>query len=269
MSTPTEPAGPNPPPALAPENPTGVQRLKTFLRLLGGLLAMVLVAVGAAAAAWLVFEVRSGPQIAAVRARTDAAQQELTDRLTAVEQQQQALAAEVAAVRQAIAEVESAAREAALLVETDQGVSSLARRINELDELKAQLQRQEERLAANMTALEQTVEKRLGEQEQESAAALAAELRKRSLLQRAQDHLLKARIDLAEENRGLAQEELALAVRTLGEARTAARPSEQEAIGQLADLAEAARRALVTAAPDTRAQLDLLWQRLAGALVVP
>lgn len=247
MSTPTPPgtppgtpptATPTPPPVPAPRSGS------SFVRVLTGLLLLLLAAAAGGGAAWAVVEWRlaqadlqSTGQIAALKDDLARRQDEVNRQLQRVEQ---------------------AVADARLVV----GDDTLAEKLAEIDQLKEILEQERADNARRMEYLEQTLRAEIGAGTQETAAAVARDLQLRSLLQQAEHRVLKAKLDLAEENRGLARDELTLALETLQRALEESPPERQGAIEEILVQLEEARTALVLGASTARTQLDLVWNRL-------
>lgn len=274
MSIPTEPGGPAPPPpAASPLPPAPPRAGGGFARALGWVIGTALVAAAAAAAAWWVVEQRLGAQVTAATAEVQQLRRELADRDTQLRQQADELNSELQAARQAmearVTAVEKAAADAALLVQGAEGAQGLANRLAEIGALRDALARQQEETATRMQALEQSLNERIGQQGAQTAEALAADLRLRSLLIRTHGHVLKARVDLSEGNRGLAREELALAAQSLSAAVAAAPEARKPQVEELPVLLEQARTALILESATVRDHLDLLWHRISAQLAEP
>lgn len=262
MSTLTDP-GPGAP-APAPQ-PTG--RPWTAA---GWVLGALVVTAVATAAAWQAVEWRMGRQLEQATAEVAALRAELAQRDQQMDQREQELSRQLQATQeqlmQRVAEVEQAAREAALIVQGSEGSANLAQRLAEIGALKDALARQQEATNQRLAELQQSIEEQIGQQGRETAAALATDMKLRSLLTRTQGHVLKTRVDLAEGNRGLAREELALAARSLQQAVDAAPDERKAGLQALQGLLEQSRTDLVLDSPTARDHLDLLWHQLNDAL---
>lgn len=243
-------------PLLPPENEPNAGGFATLMR--GGLKAagaLLLVGAISAGAAWGVFEFRI--------------QQE--------QQEQQRVAAEVSSLRDSlrqrqdqlesqIGRVEQAAVDAKLLLQQGGEVVSLESRLKEIDNLRLELQKAQQETDTKLKALEQSVIEQVAKQGKETALALSTELRWKSLLIKAQGEVLLAQVRWSEGNRGLAKDELALAVKSLQAAVEEAPEANKPAMKQVLDLAEQARSALILEQSSARDTLNLLWHRVSEQL---
>lgn len=226
---------------MATPTPTpGAPAGRGWLRAAGLLLAAAALAGGAGYGAWYAARTAQQEQAAAVLAQ-----------VRTLAQQQEALTAR-------LAKVEQAAEQARVLV----GGTGLADKLAELDRLKAEVERDRQAAAERAANLEKTLREQIGAQGQQTAAAVAADLKLRALIFRAHGQVLKAKVDLAEGNRGLAKEEVALAIQSLREVAAQAPERLRPELEAAAALAEQARQALVLEASTARDQLNLLWQKL-------
>ncbi len=217
---------------------------RPWLRTLGILLVATALAAGSGYSAWFL------------------ARAELQKQNEAAFGQLRELVQKQAELGQRLAQVETAAADAKILVNG----AGLGDQLAELERLKAEVE-QEKQLAAERAAqLEKTLREQIGAQERETAAAVAADLKLRALLFRAHGQVLKAKLDVAEGNRGLAKEEIALAVQTLKEAAAQATDPLKARLDTAATQAEQARTALVLESSTARDQLSLLWQQISALL---
>lgn len=162
--------------------------------------------------------------------------------------------------------IEQAAREAKLLLEQDGQTVGLDQRLKEIDLLRLELKQARDEMASKLTAMERSVVDQIAQQGQETAQALAVEMRYKSLLIRAQGEVLLAQIYWSEGNRGLARDELAIAYRSLTRAQEEAPEKGREAIKPVLALAEQARSALILEQSGARDSMNLLWHRVSELL---
>lgn len=220
--------------------PTAAPRFGRMLAYLGLLLAAAILAAAAAYGAWYLANAELQKQSAAAM-----------DQLRALTQKQDELAGRMA-------RVEQAAADARLLVNG----AGLQEKLAELERLKAEVEQAKQEAAQRVAQLERSLREQIGAQGQQTAAAVAADLRLRGLIFKAHGQALKAKVDLAEGNRGLAKEEVALAVQTLRDAAAQAPERLRPDLEAAASLAEQARTALVLESGGARDQLNLLWQKV-------
>lgn len=215
----------------------------------GALLLMVAISAGAA---WGVFEWRIQQEQQSTAAQVASLQDDLRTRQDALEAQ--------------VSRVEKAALEAKLLLEQGGEVVSLESRLKEIDSLRLELKKAQEETDTKLKALEQSVIAQVSKQGTETALAVSAELRWKSLLIKAQGEVLLAQVRWAEGNRGLAKDELSIAVKTLQAAVEEAPDANKAALRQVLDLAEQARSALILEQSTSRDALNLLWHQVSDLL---
>ncbi|HYF91903.1 MAG TPA: hypothetical protein VD969_06630 [Symbiobacteriaceae bacterium] len=213
---------------------------------------LVLVAAVSAASAWGVFSWRIGQE-----------QQDMSGQVAALRQE---LRQQHDMLSEKIALVEKAAQEAKLLMDQGGQAVTLQSRLQELDTMKLDLKKTQDDMDAKLKAIEKSVVDQVAKQSQESALALSAELRWKSLLIKAQGEILLAQVHWAEGNRGLAKDELGYATRTLQEASAAATASAQGAIEAVAQQAETTKSALILEQSSARDALNLLWHQVSALL---
>lgn len=217
-----------------------------------GLALLVLVGAVSAASAWGVFSWRIGQEQDGTAQQVAALRQE-------VRQQQDQLAEQVA-------RVEKAAQEAKLLLDQGGQATTLDARLKEIDTLKLDLKKTQDDIDTKLKAVEKSVIDQVARQSKESAQALSAELRWKTLLIKAQGEILLAQVHWAEGNRGLAKDELGFAAKTLQQAQEEAPEGVKGSIKGVADQAELAKSALILEQSSARDALNLLWHRVSELL---
>lgn len=232
---------------MQPARQPATQLGSAFVRLIKSLLALVLIVAVSGAAAYFVVD------------------RELKTRLESGLQDQKAIRSELEARQKAledkVAALEKAVLDAKLLVPSGDGQISLADKLKEIDGLKESLTKLQVDTAEKMTSLEASLQATLGQKNQETAAALSASLRLKSLLFKADSEILKAKVELSEGNRGRAKDELSLAETSLNAALKLAGDDVKPSIQGLLLLLQETRAALITEAPTGRDSLELLWHK--------
>lgn len=138
--------------------------------------------------------------------------------------------------------------------------------LNEIQALQAERDSLKAELDARFKTFEDNWKAALGERS-DKAAALAVRFDYRSLLFKAEAELLKAKVDLAEQNLGKARSELALAEASLSQAAGKAQEGEQAEINAMVDQIRQIRQDLVAGLPTAADRLELLWHRLSDFTV--
>jgi hypothetical protein len=222
---------------------------------------ILLVAAVSAGAAWEVFSYRIRQEQAGTAAQVTQLREEVRQRQDELKQQQDALTSQVQ-------QVQKAAEDARLLVSQNGQTVTLDARLKEIDTLRVDLKKTQDELDAKLKAMEQSVVDQVAKQGKETAQALSVELRWKSLLIKAQGEVLLAQVHWAEGNRGLAKDELGIAVKTLQQAQAEAPETVQAQLRPVLDLAEQARSALIMEQSSARDSLNMLWHRVSDMLAV-
>ncbi|HWI65783.1 MAG TPA: hypothetical protein VNT75_28485 [Symbiobacteriaceae bacterium] len=213
---------------------------------------LVLVAAVSAASAWGVFSWR-------IRAEQQGTAEQVAALRLELREQQDKLAEQVT-------RVEKAAQDAKVLLDQSGQTTTLDARLKEIDTLKLDLKKTQDDMEAKLKAVEKSVVDQVAKQSKETAQALSAELRWKSLLVKAQGEILLAQVHWAEGNRGLAKDELSYATRTLQQARDEATEPAKSNIAAVADQAERAKSALILEQSSARDSLNLLWHQVSELL---
>jgi predicted RNase H-like nuclease (RuvC/YqgF family) len=260
----TIPTPPDSPESLdrAPETVAGPSFGDRLRALLSGGLRLLLLAAIAAGGMYGVMEWR----VQAVTAQLRAFEEEAAHATARAEALDTSVAQWQADLEQKIARVESAATEAQLLFAQDGEITGLDARLREIDTLRLELTQTRTEMETRLEALQQSVVEEVAKQGNETAQALAQELRWKSLVIKTQGEVLLAQIYWSEGNRGLARDELAIAYRSLNQAQRAAPEQEQEAMKPVLAMAEQTRTALILEQSGARDTLNLLWHRVSELL---
>lgn len=230
-----------------PETPEP-RRFTWLASLVKALVGLVLVAAVSAGAAYGVFQWL----IEGERAESAAFQQEL-------QTEQERLVAQMEQVQQA-------AEEARLLMTQNGTTTTLDQRLQQMDHLATELQKTRTEFDQKLQAVQQQVVDQVAQQGKETAQALSLELQWKSLVTKAQGEVLLAQVHWAEGNRGLAKDELGIAIKSLQDAAAAAPDPSKAAINEVVTLAEEARGALILEQSSSRDSLNLLWHRVSDLL---
>lgn len=132
---------------------------------------------------------------------------------------------------------------------------------SEAQALRDSLEALKKETAGKMADLESNLKTALGDR-----TALSVDLRLKSLMTKAQGEVLKAKVDLAEANRGKARSELTLAEGTLKEAARVTEGPDAEKIAGLLTLLREARADLITESATGPDNLELLWHRISSII---
>ena len=118
---------------------------------------------------------------------------------------------------------------------------------------------------SRLTALEEAVRQGLGQKQQEEQQ-LALSLQVKTLLLKAKGEVLQVQLDLAQDNRGQARQELELAGKTMADVLAVAPSEARSALTEVIGLLDQARVDLLLGAPTGADRVALAWHRL-GMLV--
>jgi hypothetical protein len=257
MDTPQLPAGQEPRPVMRVLGATG--------KALGALLFVAAVSAGAA---WGVFSYRiaqeqqnNAAQVVELREELRLRQDEMTVLRQELQQRQDELGAQMQQVQQA-------AQEAKLLLNQSGQTTTLDARLREIDTIKLDLKKTQDDLAAKLQSMEKSVAEQVAKQGQETAQALSLEMRWKSLVIKSQGEILLAQVHWTEGNRGLAKDELGLAVESLTQATEEAPDPVKAQLKPVLELAEQTRSALILEQSSARDSLNLLWHRVSDLLAL-
>jgi hypothetical protein len=242
-------------PELSPGPGSEPNRLgKALAGTLKWIVALILVAAVSAGAAWEVFSYRIAQEQQGTANQVAQLRQDF-------QQQQDQLASQMA-------DVQKAAQEAKILMAQNGQTTTLEARLQEIDTLRVDLKKTQDEVDAKLKAMEQSVVDQVAKQGKETAQALSVELKWKSLLIKAQGEVLLSQVHWAEENKGLAKDELGTAIKTLQAAQAAAPDSIQAQLKPVLDLAEQTRAALITEQSSARDSLNMLWHKVSELLEV-
>lgn len=190
-----------------------------------------------------------------------------------VKQEQQSMANQVTTLRQQLTQrqddlekqlqqVQQAATGAQLLLQENGQTIGLDAKLKEIDSLKLELQQMQTDMDTKLQNMQQSVATQVAQQGKETAQAVSAELRWKSLLIQAQGQVMLAQFDYSQGNHGLAKDDLSSAQETLQQAQSLIPDSMQADLKQALDQADQAKTALILEQSSARDALNLLWHHV-------